>query len=1309
MAGKRNILYLLVGLGLLVFLGLTAGSYWVMATSRGSAWLVRTLVGRMPETVAVQSIEGRLSDAMVLSGVTVRWEGGQASIKRLAWRWRATGLLPRHLRIRALHLEEVHLVTAAEQDQPLQPLNLSWPALPDWLGRVRITLEDLQIRRLSWKFSDTQSFYLEGLAARAKWARRRLHIPLLVGLCEAGALTARARIDWREPGLWLQAASLARPDSRTDLPVLLALGARPGDFGKLTGSLRLGGHAPVAGGVLLTTPFVLAPTALSFDNVDLSLLSARGSLHGKATIDWAETRPRADLTGDFKDMDLAYIAGQQTRLSGSLALHADPEAFGGRLALSNNGADWRNLRLETAFSGDRETLSLTSLRLSGLEGVIEGSGVLRWTPQLEARGTFNGRNLNPEAAGLAWPGDINLQGQASWSRRDAGQDVAAVQVRLLPSTLRGYPLRGRIEASMQDGDVDVASLELKSRGVDLAARGRLRQRIDFRAAVEDLAGLLPGVRGALQGRGWLRWRDGQVEGKLDATARALQRQELAIQQMQLAASLAQQRAGQVDIRVQGLNHGGFLVPSLALSGQGSLERHNLTARLALPRQAELALALDGGYASSRWQGRLTDLTLRDAVGVLRLATPAALALSGKDLSLAPMQLEGGGQEQLSASAKIHFTPLTGQAQLDWRNLRLAHAQDWLPASRIAGRTSGRASWRQRSATDFEARAELQAVGSFEGEGLRLEWTAAETSLSWTPARLQAAMEAVFKQGGRLEGTLQGGPGKAFSLPGQARWQVSWQDLNLQPFASLLPAGTVVKGRLTGRLQGDLSGGRQLAADGELAIADGEIVGRGDHGQIRIPVQNATIALHWREAWLRGRTDLQLGEYGRLHGTFRLPVPARLPVRISPEGELDIAVDGRSSELGLLTALLPGAVQESRGRLELELRGRGTWAQPQLSGTARLLDAGAYLPVAGIELRKVALLARLDKDRVLIDNLALQSGEGTLQGQGSLQLRDWKPADYDLTLKGHRVQLINLPELQVMADPDLQLHGTASGLRLTGTVKLPEVLIRDNKKPSVITPSDDVVLVGQPVPEKTAGDFHIRSDIRLLLGDHVLVKAYGLDVRLTGELRLTDIGAEAMTAEGRISVAEGLYAAYGTRLDITRGNLLFHGPLDQPALDIVALRTVGKVKAGVQVSGTPRAPVVKLTSDPAMSDSDRLAYIILGRASARNAGEADLLMTAGGLLLSQGESVVMRDRLKRQLGVDVLGFEAGGGSGVDDVAGSMLTIGKYLSPSLYVSIGQSLFSNTQEFRLRYSLGKHWELESATGEESGVDLFYKIEFR
>ena len=57
---------------------------------------------------------------------------------------------------------------------------------------------------------------------------------------------------------------------------------------------------------------------------------------------------------------------------------------------------------------------------------------------------------------------------------------------------------------------------------------------------------------------------------------------------------------------------------------------------------------------------------------------------------------------------------------------------------------------------------------------------------------------------------------------------------------------------------------------------------------------------------------------------------------------------------------------------------------------------------------------------------------------------------------------------------------------------------------------------------------------------------------------------------------------------------------------------------------------------------------------------------------------------------------------------MLTVGKYLTPQLYFSYGRSLFTGGNLFRLRYDLFKQWQIETQTGSESGVDLYYKIEF-
>lgn len=125
----------------------------------------------------------------------------------------------------------------------------------------------------------------------------------------------------------------------------------------------------------------------------------------------------------------------------------------------------------------------------------------------------------------------------------------------------------------------------------------------------------------------------------------------------------------------------------------------------------------------------------------------------------------------------------------------------------------------------------------------------------------------------------------------------------------------------------------------------------------------------------------------------------------------------------------------------------------------------------------------------------------------------------------------------------------------------------------------------------------------------------------------------------------------------------------------------------------------------MPDTDVLSYIVLGRPMGAGQGQVDALMLAAGALLSQGESAALQDRLRRRLGIDV--FEVHGGEG--EIEAAMVTIGKYLTPDLYISFGQSLFGETNVARMRYSITERWQIESQVGEVSGADLFYRLEFR
>jgi translocation and assembly module TamB len=100
--------------------------------------------------------------------------------------------------------------------------------------------------------------------------------------------------------------------------------------------------------------------------------------------------------------------------------------------------------------------------------------------------------------------------------------------------------------------------------------------------------------------------------------------------------------------------------------------------------------------------------------------------------------------------------------------------------------------------------------------------------------------------------------------------------------------------------------------------------------------------------------------------------------------------------------------------------------------------------------------------------------------------------------------------------------------------------------------------------------------------------------LSVAIMLILISCHKITSRGEIRVVRGRYKAYGVDLEIVRGRLFYAGgPINQPTLDILALRTVGDVRAGVTAGGILWGPVINLYSEPAMPDVDTLAYIVFG--------------------------------------------------------------------------------------------------------------------
>jgi len=415
-------------------------------------------------------------------------------------------------------------------------------------------------------------------------------------------------------------------------------------------------------------------------------------------------------------------------------------------------------------------------------------------------------------------------------------------------------------------------------------------------------------------------------------------------------------------------------------------------------------------------------------------------------------------------------------------------------------------------------------------------------------------------------------------------------------------------------------------------------------------------------------------------------------------------------------------------MDLDLKLNGTWQEPHLTGNARLSKAGGYLPTAGITLRDAGVTARFVDDAIFIDSIDAFSGPGSIKGSAVIRLKGDAIASFEGRLEGERFQTIYFPELQVQSSPKLTFSGTPEKITVAGEILLPDVSIIRMQSSSSVESSPDVVRVGKTKSAPRKLPFELDARVKVLLGDSVVFRTGSIDTRLAGNVDLHVQDIDRISGRGEIRSLKGRFQTYGVNLDIIRGRLIFAGgPVNQPGLDVLALKTVGDVKAGVTVTGKLPSPVIKLYSDPVMQDMDILAYIVLGHPLGSNTEQANLLAVAAGALLSSKQAEGLQSQIKNRLGLssfDIsagvveknnrMGYKpikvasAGATASTESVGETMVVIGRYLTPKLYVSYGRSLFTGSNLFSLRYNLSKNWQVESQTGTASGVDIYYKLEF-
>lgn len=1240
-------------LALLVLIAVAA--WWLLTTMAGRDLLLRQIVAQLPAgtTLVWARAQGPASGPLTLHDVRFAMPRAfDSTCVATAAKACATGLISltartitidpalRPLLGRRLQLDALRM-SGATLELPDSNQSFELPRWPDSLPQIapplalqadRIRIDDLRVTRDAVPRIDIRHAR-GGVGA----SRGQLHIEHLVVDSNRGRFTAHG--DY-----------VPRDDYRTDLTATAVLTTATSRTPPRLGLVARGDLSTLAVAVAGNLPAPLRATlTLRGKNDPRWWLRVQSAAFDPALLTGAAPSPtplalslRADGVGGNATLQgriahgeqIAVIAPSQVVLRDRV-LSAQPlvvDIFGGRVTLRGR-ADLRDPKN-------------ASLRLAVNARQLTWGGSDR-APSIRADADF-GIAGKPEAWRVIGSATLLRAKRTAALRFEGSGDPQRIAIRSLrvtmPSgaldangTLRWSPgLQWNLRANLSGFDPGYLFTRWDGALVGrIASTGRMRTdgRIDATVDVPELGGRLRGR--PLQAHGRFGMQGDAYRGDV-----ALTLGDSRVDAHGTLAGAAQHGALAIDARFSPLNFADLL-PDAGGTLRGMLQ---LTGTRAMPDvQANLSgtglrygnYRADSLLVKGRlpWRGNAGALTL-NANGLDAGYAFDELHIAARGMVEA-LQLHGNAQGAIGAVA---FAGRVAKRGAGWRG-----AIDTLQLAPTQGAT-----W------------QLQAPARFAQDGA-----------NWTLSR------SCFTAGGN--GTLcavADWPSRGLEVEGQR--------LPLTLATPYLPART--DGRLW-LLRGDIGVAAQVRPLGHswrgtahVASASGGLRNsersRGD----LIAYDNLVLDATFDPQQIQATLAAALNGNGRIDVRVATARDAYAPL----SGDITIGTDA----LTWMELLSPDIV-EPTGRLEGHLTLAGTRAQPAIGGQARLTGFATELPALAIKLTDGNVRLDAQSDGSARIGGSVRSGEGLLNLDGTLGWRGASAtgatAPLVLNVRGSNVLACDTRDLRAVIDPDVVVrYAAGQPLDISGRVGVPSARIDLERLDRGAATSTDVVVL-DPVDGQRDVATPLALDLILAMGDDVRLNGFGLTGTLGGSLRVRSRPEREMSATGTLNVG-GQYLAYGQKLEITRGRLVWSNtPIADPLLDIRAQRDIGAVTAGIDVSGHATRPQATVWTDPATDQSQALAYLALGRPLSSASSNENRQLDAASAALSAGGNL-LASKVGARLGLD--------NAGVSDsraLGGSVLDIGKFLSPKLYVGYGVSLLGTGQVLTLKYLLRKGFDIE------------------
>jgi translocation and assembly module TamB len=1256
-----------VGVVALAVIGLAGGVLWFIGSDAGLRMAIEQVALRTGDRLKLEGVTGSLMGSVHVDRLSYIDTDLGLTADNVDFTWSPRALLSRNVVVDAFAASHISLALKSSDKPASPPASLAIP-LPIEVQKASVARIDIASGVNTWTISGL-AFRYAGNSSQHRFDDLALDTPW-------GALRGILQVDAAKPFATKGTIALAGSEILRKATASIDVG---GNFELL--SLGFDGAVidAKAKGLMHVAPFDprwLHDSTLAIDSLDLARIDPRlprtaltgnvgaageddGSIRGSLTVRNGEAGSWSDQKLPIQTLSTGFIvAGQALSLD---ALNGEVTGAGrvtGSASFNASAVQWNLALRDIDLHALARNLNATRLvgKLEGrarldtadIEGTLAGelrqSGIALAFDATLLHDVVNVRSFKAEARGGA------VRGSATVALRGAEQfSVAATAFHLDPSAFGNYP-----SASLS-GTVD--------------ARGALKP--NWSAALGFK--IAPGsrLRGlALTGEGNVSVSPGHVAGaNIDI---AVSSNHLVVigdfgnSGDQLAFSVDAGNLAAVDTEASGTLHasgrisGTWAQPTIAFSANGS-SLHFGTAYSIGSIAVEGELGANGAAMMQR------PLTLNASVSSLHVD---ALAVRTVTLRMA------GSLAQHQAT--IEAVGGSGDTDLD-------------VTAKVDGGWTGDAS-----------------TGSWSGKIVSLDGRGPYKIALDAPAQFDAGVKSVHLAS--MSGTLAGGHFAIDDLRWQADRLSSDGAFSAMPTAfwlALTSAGTRVASTLT--LSGRWSFVASPKVNGTLSInrdaGDVSAVNAPDlalglslleaHADIVDDRIHATLTA--RSAFADADVTADLGASTSATGHFGQGAPLKLTGH----------VDARS--LKALQALA-GTTAIVDGRLTLDLAGEGTLDRVRFTGSVDGNGLKIEAPQYGVYLKDGTLSAHLADNAVTVSELSFTGGKGRFTASGTLPAAmDGEISGSRLSWKADNLALFDRPDTKLVLSGEGTLAMQRKAVELVGALRADQGYFEFRPTPPDALGSD-VVIRGRERRSTDPAQQRVPFDVDLELdfGDHFTFVGEGFNSGLVGKVRVKTTANRELAGFGSISTVNGTYTAFGQRLAIDHGQLYFNGPLDNPGLDVVALRKNMAVEAGVAVTGTVRVPIVQLTSSPPVPDNEKLSWLILGHGlDSTNAADSAALQAAVAAIGGAGAAPIGQ-RIAKTFGVDDISLHSADPTKSGAPGGQVVALSKRLTEKLSLVYEQGLTLANNALKIEYNLSRNVTIRAEAGVVSGFGIYYSRSF-